>query len=119
MSQCLTSREAHHQRRLHLMKLAIWNCNMAFDRKHPALMNLKPDVAIVLECANLEVLRTKAPDFRPSDAVWVGENKNKGLAVFAFNGFKLNLAPEHDPSLKYILPIEVSDPIEFDLLMSR
>jgi NAD(P)-dependent dehydrogenase (short-subunit alcohol dehydrogenase family) len=42
-------------------------------------MATAPDVAIASECANLDTLRTKAPHFKPSDAFWVGHNRNKGL----------------------------------------
>lgn len=89
---------------------------MAFDRKYAALMSLKPDVAIVPECATPEILAKKAPGFQPSAALWVGENKDKGLAVFAFNDLKLSLASDFEPSLKYILPAKVTGPVEFDLL---
>jgi exodeoxyribonuclease III len=98
------------------MRLVIWNCNMAFDRKFEALVKLRPDIAIVSECANPDILKLKAPRFTPTDCVWVGENKHKGLSIFAFNGFKLEQTPDYDNSLKYIVPVEVSGPCHFSLL---
>jgi len=31
------------------MRLVTWNCNMAMPRKVDALLNLKPDVAVICE----------------------------------------------------------------------
>lgn len=89
---------------------------MAFHRKYEALHILRPDVAIVAECASPDILRLKAPDFAAEDCVWVGENTQKGLAVFAFNGFKLERGSDYDGTLKYIVPVDVSGPCHFSLL---
>ena len=87
------------------MRLVTWNCSMAFDRKYQALERLRPDIAVIPECANPDILRRKDPLFKPSDMQWVGVPPNKGLAVFAFNGFKLNISPQYDLNFKYILPV--------------
>ena len=49
------------------MRLVTWNCNMVFDRKYQALERLRPDIAVIPECANPDILRRKAPLFKPSD----------------------------------------------------
>ena len=41
------------------MRIVAWNCNMALDRKIDALLALKPDIAIVAECAEPERLRIR------------------------------------------------------------
>ena len=44
---------------------------MALDRKVDALLTLKPDVAIVCECAEPERLRSKA-SWMQGEPVWIG-----------------------------------------------
>lgn len=41
------------------MRLVVWNCNMALPRKWDALMALRPNIAVISECANPEVLAEK------------------------------------------------------------
>jgi exodeoxyribonuclease-3 len=91
---------------------------MALDRKFAALQSLNPDIAIVPECANLDILRAKAPLFVPNhdQAVWAGDNPTKGLGIFAYNGFRLRRHPLHDHSHRIMIPIEVSGVRTFHLL---
>ena len=98
------------------MRLVAWNCCMALHRKYAALMALAPDIAVVSECAEPGRLCHKAPGFRPGDAVWVGDNPNKGLGVFAFNGYTATLARNHDPAFRHIAPVRVAGPARFNLL---
>ena len=89
---------------------------MALHRKFAALESLQPDIAIIPECADLDRLREKAPLFTPSNAAWIGENPNKGLGVFAFNGYEVALAENFDPSIKYVAPVRVNGHQSFNLL---
>ena len=98
------------------MRLVVWNCAMKFDQKHSALMRLRPDIAIIPECAKPEVLSVKAAGFRPTSVVWCGDNSNKGLAVFSFGHYRLKPTGERDPSLKYVLPVDVEGPTTFKVL---
>ena len=99
------------------MRLVAWNCNMALHRKFDALYTLRPDVAIICECAEPERLRRRwNSSNREADLVWVGANPNKGLAVLSFNGYSLALADEYDPSLRFVAPIRVDGPVTFNLL---
>jgi len=114
-------RSGHAQRRLArdepAMRLVIWNCNMALHRKLDALLSLRPDVAVISECAAPVRLRRHA-DCRwiESEPIWVGRTEIKGLGVFAFNGYRLGLARDHVPYLRYILPVHVDGPARFNLL---
>jgi exodeoxyribonuclease-3 len=92
-----------------------WNCNMALDRKVDALLALKPDIAIVCECAEPERLRSKA-SWMQGAPVWIGRNPHKGLAVFAFNGYAVRLADSYYSSLRYIAPVHVDGPTQCNLL---
>ena len=103
------------------MRLVAWNCNMAIHRKLDPLLDLNPDIAVLSECARPEIVREKCAawgDYFQTDAevVWIGSNKHKGVAVLAFNGYKVTLADCYDPKLRFIAPVEVTGPLEFNLL---
>ena len=88
------------------MRLVAWNCNMALHRKIDALRRLAPDIAVISECASPERLHALgALDGVSGDPIWIGDNPYKGLAVFAFNGYRARLARGFNPRLRYILPV--------------
>ncbi len=71
------------------MRLVAWNCNMALHRKFDALLALRPDIAIISECAEPSRLRRQSRlDWIENDPIWIGSKATKGLAVFAFNGYR-------------------------------
>jgi len=103
------------------MRLVAWNCNMALDRKFAALRSLRPDVAVISECACPKILGERLkPKLdlarRGVDIVWVGRNPHKGLAVLGFKGYRLDLLAGHDPGLEFIAPVRVEGPAPFNLL---
>jgi len=89
---------------------------MALHRKWSVLTALAPDVAIVPESAHPEIVASKCPAFDAASAVWVGENRNKGLAVFAFGDYSVELSAESAPENPWTPLIQVSGPVEFLLL---
>lgn len=91
---------------------------MALHRKLDALLSLAPDIAVVSECADPDVLRTRGLDLAVSGArcIWVGRNRNKGLGVLAFNGYRATLAPQYQGTLKFIAPVHIAGPVFFNLL---
>jgi len=99
------------------MRLAIWNCGMALHRKLDALLRLRPDIAVVCECAQPKRLQELSGRANiGSDPVWIGRNRHKGLAVFAFNGYAARLAEPFYPSLRYIAPVRITGPTHCNLL---
>jgi exodeoxyribonuclease III len=99
------------------MRLVAWNCAMAFHRKFAALLALRPDVAVIAECAEPERLAQRLDlSGLAGDPVWVGKNPNKGLAVFGFNGHRVRLAPIHRPRLRFLAPVTVEGAAAFNLL---
>lgn len=99
------------------MRLVAWNCNMALHRKLHALRRLVPDIAVVSECASPERLRGLAAlDDISGDPIWIGDNPNKGLAVLAFNGYRLSLAREFHPTLRHLAPVHITGPASCNLL---
>ena len=99
------------------MRLATWNCGMALHRKFDAMLRLQPDIAVICECAEPERLQALAGslDFG-AGAVWIGDNRNKGLAVFAFNGYAVRLAEPFYSTLRHVAPVHVTGPVECNLL---
>jgi len=90
---------------------------MALERKVDVLLDCKPDIAIVCECAAPGRLRERSrPSWIESEPVWIGRNPHKGLAVFAFNGYAARLAGIYHPSLRYIAPVHIDGPTRCNLL---
>jgi exodeoxyribonuclease III len=98
------------------MRVVVWNCSMAFHRKYQHLLALKPDIAVIPECANVETLATNAHDFQPTSSVWIGDNPRKGLAVFTFGSFRVGLSDGYRDDCPYIAPIIIEGPVAFNLL---
>jgi exodeoxyribonuclease III len=70
---------------------------MALHRKFAALLRLRPDIAVICECAEPQRLQALGLlDELGGEPVWIGNNPNKGLAIFA--------------------PIHISGPSECNLL---
>ncbi|MGH6932025.1 MAG: hypothetical protein ACREEE_06270 [Dongiaceae bacterium] len=99
------------------MRLVAWNCNMALHRKLDRLLALRPDVAVISECASPDRLAERLrPRRLSSKPVWIGANRDKGLAVLAFNGYRARLADDYRRSLKFIAPVRIEGPVAFNLL---
>lgn len=100
------------------MRLVAWNCNMALHRKLAALLALRPDIAVLSECASPQRLAERlGAGALACEPVWIGANRDKGLAVLAFNGYRARLAEEaYRRSLRFIAPIRIEGPLRFNLL---
>lgn len=99
------------------MRLVAWNCAMALHQKWDALMALRPDIAVISECAKPDILMTRGLDgLTSASTLWMGKNANKGLGVFAFNGYSLSRHSDFHPTLRHLLPVEVSGATRFNLL---
>src|SRR6266853_4210677 len=98
------------------MRIVAWNCNMALDRKVEGLLALKPDIAVISECAEPERMLSRGASWMESDPVWIGRNPHKGLAVFGFNGHAARIAEIYEPRFRYIAPVRISGPVDCNLL---
>jgi len=99
------------------MRIVVWNCAQRLrGEKLNALESLRPDIAIVPECESPHKLWGKQPLLAPIPMEWIGDNENKGLGVLAFNGYRIKRHPAYDPSLRWMLPVEVRGPLNFHLL---
>ncbi len=98
------------------MRLVAWNCNMALPRKWDALMALRPDVAVISECANPDVLAEKGIATMPDTCLWMGKSQHKGLGIFSFNNYRLRRFESFMPNFRFCLPAIVDGPAPFHLL---
>ncbi len=102
------------------MRLVAWNCAQRAHDKLEALLSLRPDVAVIPECAHPEVLLAKAPQlgapWGDASIDWVGESRQKGLAVIAFGPYRLERAAEYRADLRHFLPVRVTGPESCNLL---
>ena len=91
------------------MRLIEWNCQGAFRKKNERILALKPDVLIVPECENEEKLKFGKLTPKPNSFVWHSESPNKGLGVFSYSDYNLELLHWFNPKFRYVLPIKVSN----------
>lgn len=87
------------------LTLGTWNCRMGLDRKRAAVERLGCDVLVVPECHSTPTLATELG----VSFAWKGRFPRKGLAVFGFNGWRLEPAEETTP-LPWVLALHVLDP---------
>ena len=80
---------------------------MAYQKKAELILKYNPDLVIVPECAysGEETARK----------LWFGDNHKKGLGIFSYSDFELELNEEYNTSFKYIIPIKIKGPLEFNL----
>ena len=100
------------------MRLAVWNANMAVHRKLDVLLDrLRPDVAVVPECADPSTLEARYSGDPPwSSMCWAGRNATKGLAVFGFGDYSVSANDAIREDLEWIIPVDVAGPVTFALL---
>lgn len=80
------------------MKIINWNCKMKFREEYKSLLPFNPDIMVIPECEEMTIPLQ-------SDSFWVGSQKSKGLGVFTFNDFKIELYKNYSDEFKYILPL--------------
>jgi exodeoxyribonuclease III len=91
---------------------------MAFRRKYSSILRYKPDILIVPECEEPAKLNLDNSDLNPANIVWVGRNSNKGLGVFSFGEFEIQLKKSFNPEFRFVIPLTVrSKKVEFDLFV--
>ena len=97
------------------LKIISWNCAGAFRRKFVALAEFDADLWVIQECENPVRQGPGDPDARAfrefvgENYVWLGDNANRGLAVFAPKGLALKKLRWWDRGLSMFLPVRVDD----------
>ena len=81
---------------------------MKFREDHKIIFPLNPDIVIIPECENINRIDLGSFSDKVTDSYWIGDNESKGLGVFTFNGFKIELYENYNDKYKYILPLIIS-----------
>ena len=81
---------------------------MAYRKKANFILTHKPDILIVPECEHPDKLKFNIDTQKPTQTLWFGKNKNKGLAVFSYSNFKFKVLDVHNEDFKMIIPIAVT-----------
>lgn len=95
------------------MKIISWNCNGALRNKIQKLIELDADIYIIQECENPAQSNNKIYNNWATNYIWKGDNKNKGIGIFAKNTFKiseLDISDEYEGhKIKHFLPFSIND----------
>lgn len=96
------------------MRILSWNCNGKFRDKFQEVLAIEADIYVIQECENPAECSSTAYKKFADNYLWIGENKNKGLGVFARKGILLeeNSWPKY--CLRNFLSIRVNT--VFDLI---
>jgi exonuclease III len=78
---------------------------MAFRKKAEFILAYKPDILIVPECEHPDKLLFPNDTPKPTDTLWFGKNKNKGLGIFSYSNFRFTVPDNHNEDFKMIIPI--------------
>jgi exodeoxyribonuclease III len=90
------------------MKIITWNCNMAFRKKAHLVLNYQPDILVIPECEHLDKFDFPIGTPKPTQSLWFGQNKNKGLGVFTFSDYRFKVLRNHNDNFRMIIPLRVS-----------
>ena len=96
------------------MKIVSWNCCMGFNKKFENIKKLNAEIYVIPECEDPDRYDSDEYNQFASNYFWVGENKFKGLGIFARDDVKLELVDLDDFGLRYFIPVRVND--SFNLL---
>ncbi|AEH02126.1 endonuclease/exonuclease/phosphatase family protein [Lacinutrix sp. 5H-3-7-4] len=100
------------------MRIITWNCNGAFRKKFKEISSLNAEVYVIQECEDPLKSNHKEYKLWADNYLWIGDNKNKGVGVFAKPNIdlkKLDWSENYnDHRVKYFLPCKINN--NFDLL---
>jgi len=99
-------------RKDHDMKIVSWNCNCKFREKHRIISELDADIYVIQECENPQT--TKSTEYRAfaENHLWIGNNGNKGLGIFARPSIHLRQYKWDTEGLSYFLPCKVDQSLD-------
>lgn len=87
------------------MRIVTWNCQGAFRKKADSILKLRPDILIIQECENLNKLGSLS--LNHNDSYWYSDSDRKGIAIFTFSDYKIELLPQFNPEFRFVLPLRI------------
>lgn len=93
------------------MKIVSWNCGGALRNKLSKLTEVSADIFILQECENPKLTKNLEYAEWASNSIWIGENKNKGLAIVARPEIKLTRLDWDSNNLQLFIPCLVNEDI--------
>ncbi len=96
------------------MKIVSWNCNGKFREKFKEIVVLDADVYVIQECENPAGSLSAEYKSFAQNYIWTGENKNKGLGVFAKPSVQLSENTWNKYCLRNFLSVKINK--QFDLV---
>jgi exonuclease III len=90
------------------MRIITWNCQGAFRRKADIILSHKPDILVVQECEQLYDLSFHTSDHPIKFHHWHGDSKHKGIAIYSFSDYTIELLSGFNSVFRYILPFRVT-----------
>lgn len=101
------------------LRLVTWNCKGRWDKNYDHIARLRPDLAVIQECAN--PCRIAVPGIGPHQCLGYLDchdpernkthNPHNGIGVFSWTGLTLDEQQvERDPSIRYVWPLRISGP---------
>ncbi len=90
------------------MRIITWNCQGAFRKKAKEILKLKPDILIIQECENIGKEDLKKYEIEANSFLWYSnQNHKKGIAIFSFCEYELELIADFNPKFRYVLPFRI------------
>lgn len=96
------------------MKIVSWNCCGKFREKYPLIEKLDADIYVIQECENPKLAKNKKYTDFARNFIWVGDNKNKGIGIFAKKQIKIKNNNWEPYCLRHFLSVNVNN--KFNLL---
>jgi hypothetical protein len=99
------------------MRLIVWNCHQGLDKKIELIAGLRPDIAIIPECAKPQnpKLATMLTKFEIAKSAWIGNNQHKGLGLFVFSN-SIKTGPVETRGGKFSMRIDLNIGEEISLI---
>lgn len=73
---------------------------------------------VIPECERKDKLEFGKLTPNPTDFFWHGDNKSKGIGVFSYSDYKLELLKEFNPKFRHIIPLKVTNKEDCFLLFA-
>jgi exonuclease III len=91
------------------MKIVTWNCNGAFRKKFEFITRSNADIYVIQECEDPEKCRDNSYKSWASNYLWIGNNKNSGLGVFAKDDLTLKELDWELGDLQSFIPFSINN----------